>query len=181
MAAGRKPNLKRWRLIEELRAAGLSLPEIGRRLGCSHEAVVSTLPTIARNRERVRSVACAGCGEPIISVGCLPSDRGNALCLDCLALRPEVPFGRRLLAFRLAAGLTRAELAARAGIDPSLIHRYELKDGTPRWHRVARLIQVLGVGLVALGFEQCLGELPRDGREPDQPARPKVHRPRKPR
>jgi helix-turn-helix protein len=180
---GRGPQAEFETLAPDRGAAGhgLSLPEIGRRLGCSHQAVVSTLRTIARSRERVRSVACAGCREPIISAGCLPSDRGSALCLDCLAQRPGVPFGRRLLAFRLAAGMTRAELEAAAGFIAGTVQRYEKQGDTPRWHRVVRLILVLGVQLVALGFEQCLGELPRDGREPDQPARPKVYRPRKPR
>jgi DNA-binding XRE family transcriptional regulator len=181
MVAGRKPNLERWRQAEELRAAGLSLPEIGRRLGCTHQAVVSMLRTIKQSRERVRSVACAGCGEPIISAGCLPSDRGIALCLGCLAQRPETPFGRRLLAFRLAAGWTRAELAARTGIDPTTIHRSEVQGFTPRWHRVVRLIQVFGVQLVALGFEGYAGEGLRDGWGTERPAKSKAHRPRKPR
>jgi transcriptional regulator with XRE-family HTH domain len=181
MVAGRKPNLERWRQVEELRAAGLSLPEIGRRLGCTHQAVASVLHNIQTTRARVRSVACAGCGEPIISAGCLPSDRGKALCLSCLAERPEAPFGRRLLAFRLAAGLTRAELAACAGIHPSLIHYYEVKGTMPRWDRIVPLIQVLGVDLVALGFEHCAGVAPGNSRGTDEPARPPNHRPRKPR
>ena len=73
MAGGRKLNLERWRRVEELRAAGLSLPAIGRRLGCTHQAVASVLGNIRTTRERVRSVACAGCGEPIISAGCSAS------------------------------------------------------------------------------------------------------------
>jgi transcriptional regulator with XRE-family HTH domain len=181
MVAGRKPNLERWRQVEELRAAGLSLPEIGRRLGCTHQAVASVLRNIRTTRERVRSVACAGCGEPIISAGCLPSDRGKALCLPCLGQRPETPFGRRLLAFRLAAGWTRAELAARTGIDPTTIHKSEVRGFTPRWHRVVRLIQVLGVQLVAFGFEGYAGEGLRDGWGTERSARQPAHRPRKPR
>ena len=162
-------------------SAAKAIDEIGRRLRITHQAVVSMLRTIKQSRERVRSVACAGCGEPIISAECLPSDRGIALCLGCLAERPETPFGRRLLAFRLAAGWTRAELAARTGIDPTTIHKSEVRGFTPRWHRVVRLIQVLGVQLVALGFEGYAGEGLRDGWGTERPAQPKAHRPRKPR
>jgi len=167
MAGGRKPNLERWRRVEELRAAGLSLPEIGRCLGITHQAVAAVLRNIRMTRARVRSVACAGCGEPIISAGCLPSDRGKALCLGCLAQRPEAPFGQRLKAFRLAAGLTKAELGSRCGLPSSALCKYEGQGVTPYIAAALRLVEALDVSLKALGL---------DGRPPAGPARRPRHR-----
>jgi transcriptional regulator with XRE-family HTH domain len=45
---------------------------------------------------------------------------------------------------RLAAGLTRAELAARCGWDPGAIENYEMDGTNPKWPAIVRLIRVLG-------------------------------------
>ena len=116
MVQGRKPNLKRWARIQRLRDAGLPLAQIGRRLGMTKKAVHRTLRTIQRARLSPRSVPCAACRRDIVSAGALASDRGSALCLECLGKQAGVSFSRRLKAFRLAAGLTKAELVL------SLIH-----------------------------------------------------------
>jgi hypothetical protein len=44
------------------------------------------------------------------------ADVRGALCLPCLRRTPRAAFAVRLLAFRLASGLTRRELADRAGM-----------------------------------------------------------------
>ena len=43
----------------------------------------------------------------------------------CLAGAPSAPFGERLRAFRLAAGLTAGELAGLVGVVPETVHGYE--------------------------------------------------------
>ncbi len=151
MVSGRKPNVKRRAEIARLRARGLSLSEIGRRLGISRQGVYEAL--LPRPVAQ-RCVACAQCGAPIPSRGALTSDAGRALCLPCVGSRPDVPFGARLKAFRLAAGLMKAELADRAGISPMAIHYYESGAREPRWSQLAPLVRILGPGLVTLGLTE---------------------------
>ncbi len=152
MASGRKPDLGRWREIAQLREQGLSQAEIGRRLGVTRQCVQVTLRTMARASSR--SVGCAVCGAAIVSEGALPSDGGAALCLPCLARRPAAPFAHRLKACRLAAGLTKAQLAARAGLTPQMIRHYERGSREPRWPQVARLVRALGPALVTVGLTE---------------------------
>jgi transcriptional regulator with XRE-family HTH domain len=153
MASGRKPDLKRRAEIARLRDRGLSLSEIGRRVGISKQGVFEAL-----SRERrtlpLRRVPCSGCRTKIASAGALPSDVGQALCLSCLGGRPDAPFAARLKAFRLAAGLLKAELAHRAGVSSMTIHHYETGAREPRWSQLAPLVRALGPGLVTLGLTE---------------------------
>ncbi len=151
MVSGRKPNVRRRSQIARLYARGLSLSEIGRRLGVTRQAVHDALVQLRRPRPQ-RSVPCAGCGAPIVSAGALDSDAGQALCLRCLASRPHAEPGVRLKSFRLAAGLTKAELAQRAGVAPMTIHQYECGAREPRWRRLTPLVVVLGPELLTLGL-----------------------------
>jgi transcriptional regulator with XRE-family HTH domain len=151
MGSGRKPDPRRRAEIARLRARGLTLAEIGRRLGVTRQAVFDVL---ARRLQSPAEpvVGCAGCGSPIVSAGALPSDAGGALCLPCLACRPEAPLGARLKAFRLAAGLTKVELARRLGLTAAAVHQYEAGRREPRWRNLVPLIRVLGPGLLTLGL-----------------------------
>jgi transcriptional regulator with XRE-family HTH domain len=108
--------------------------------------------------------------------GLLPRDQDDALCLPCLAKRPDAPFGQRLKAFRLAAGMSKVELVRRSGLRLNTIHYSETGREEPQWASLTWLIEVPGVGLVALGFEGF--PLPE---APELPAVGKRHRPRKPR
>jgi transcriptional regulator with XRE-family HTH domain len=153
MVSGRKPDVKRRAEIIRLRDRGLSLAEIGRRLGMSKQGVFQVL-AVLRQPARQRSVTCAQCGSVIPSPGALGSDAGRALCLACLGSRPDTPFSVRLKAFRLAAGLMKAELAGRAGVSPMTIHLYETGAREPRWSQIASLVRVLGPGLVTLGLTE---------------------------
>jgi DNA-binding XRE family transcriptional regulator len=146
MVQGRKPDLKRRRRVAALRARGLSLTAIGRTLGVSHQCIQEMLQRMAN--PRVLSVPCCACGRSIISDGALPGDKDTALCLPCLAARPKAPFGQRLKAHRLAAGLTQSELADRAGISAKSIWHYESQGMEPRERNRARLVEVLGAGLL---------------------------------
>ncbi|HKI34044.1 MAG TPA: helix-turn-helix domain-containing protein [Gemmataceae bacterium] len=151
MVSGRKPNPKRRAEIAGLHARGLTLAEIGRRLGMSRQGVYEALALLRQPMPK-RSVPCVGCRAPIASPGALPSDGDHALCLPCLASRPDAPFGTRLKAFRLAAGLMKAELADRVGVSAMTIHHYETGAREPRWRHLAPLVRALGPGLVTLGL-----------------------------
>jgi len=151
MVSGRKPNVQRRSRIARLHARGLTLSEIGRRLGVTRQAVHDALVQLSRPLPE-RSVPCAGCAAPIVSAGALASDAGQALCLRCLACRPQAEPGVRLKSFRLAAGLTKAELAQRAGVAAMTIHQYEAGLREPRWRHLTPLVAVLGPGLVTLGL-----------------------------
>jgi transcriptional regulator with XRE-family HTH domain len=74
------------------------------------------------------------------------------LCLACLAKRPASPFGARLKACRLAAGLTVEKLAAHSGVPAHVIRGSEAAGRCPRWERLVKLIRVLGADLVTLGL-----------------------------
>jgi transcriptional regulator with XRE-family HTH domain len=146
MAPGRKPNLDRWNRIADLRQRGLSLAEIARTLGMRRQGVQDILRRMTQARTRVHP--CCTCGRPIASAGVLPDGRGVALCLECLAQLPEAPFGQRLRAYRLASGLTRAELGRRAFLAGARIAEYEQGKRKPLRCTLTRLVDVLGDGIL---------------------------------
>jgi transcriptional regulator with XRE-family HTH domain len=150
MASGRKPDPARRAKIARLRARGLTLSEIGRRLGVTRQCVQVTVR--AMERKPTYSVTCTRCGAKIVSDGALPSDAGSALCLACLARQPEANFAERLKAFRLAAGLTKRELADRSGLGYEMLRHYERGTREPRWPQMVLLVRVLGPALVTLGL-----------------------------
>jgi transcriptional regulator with XRE-family HTH domain len=150
MVSGRKRDPKRIAEMARLRALGLTLAEIGRRLGVSRQRVHETLANRLRPPPP-RCVPCAGCGAPIASPGVLPSDAGRALCLCCLASRLDAPFGVRLKSLRLATGLMKAELARRAGAALHQLGRYEDGRRVPRRRVQERLAHVLGLALLRVG------------------------------
>jgi transcriptional regulator with XRE-family HTH domain len=147
MPSGRKPNLERRGQVLALRDKGLSLNQIARRFGVTKQAIWSLLNSRSQ-RTAARAVACTGCGTMIVSPGALRRDADSALCLACLDARPQAPFAQRLKAVRLAAGLSRAELAARSGVAPGSLRAYE--DGGRKPHRrsAARLARVLGAAVL---------------------------------
>jgi transcriptional regulator with XRE-family HTH domain len=85
----------------------------------------------------------------------------RALCLGCLKKHPQAPFGERLRAFRLAAGLTLEELAKRARTTAIWLTQCEYGAVAARWDIMRGLIGVLGVGLVTLGLEPKPKRQPR--------------------
>jgi transcriptional regulator with XRE-family HTH domain len=142
MVQGRKPNLKRRQQVTALRARGLSLLAIAQIIGVSRQCVQQTLRRMSEP-PAVRSVTCCRCGRRIISAGALRRDQGRALCLPCLHNSPHAPFGQRLKALRLAAGLTQGELAARVGVTPSCLCVYEACQKEPKRSTLDRLIDGL--------------------------------------
>ena len=146
MASGRKPNQERRRQAARLRARGLSLAEVGRRLGVCKQGAAALLHPL----RQPPVVACARCGAAIVSAGALPRDADTALCLPCLAGHCGAGFGQRVKSFRLAAGLLRKELAREARVRQEMIQRYEQGRNRPRPTTIARLARTLGVPPAAL-------------------------------
>jgi transcriptional regulator with XRE-family HTH domain len=128
--------------MARLRARGLTLQEIGDRLGISRQRVHALL-----KEEAVTSpgITCRRCGQEIAPWPGASRNLGPVYCLECL---PEkVSFGQRLRAHRVAAQLTQAELAARIGVPPGMICYWERDQRRPMRRNVAALVSVLGPGL----------------------------------
>src|SRR5262249_14612343 len=108
----------------------------------------------ARGEPR-RQTPCRHCRSAIVSAGLLPRNRGTALCLACLARLPDSSFAERLIAVRLARGLTVKELADACQISKGLVLEYETGRAEPGWRRLMAVVRVLGTELVTLGHERC--------------------------
>jgi transcriptional regulator with XRE-family HTH domain len=144
---GPKPNLERRRQVAALRARDMTLQQIGKCLGISRQAVQQLLARAAR-RWRAAGVPCAECGAQVAPEGGAGGTRGTTLCPECLTGHPEAGFALRLRALRIAAGLTLTGLAERAGVSIVAIHAYEHGRRQPKPRSRAKLVRVLGPGLV---------------------------------
>ena len=91
---------------------GLSVAEIASQLGVSSYRVRQALKT-PTHRNGSEPVRCADCAKELAPTGATASETHSALCLPCLGKRPTTTFAQHLLAFRLAAGLSRGQVAAR--------------------------------------------------------------------
>jgi transcriptional regulator with XRE-family HTH domain len=150
--SGREPDRRKQRQVSELRAGGLTLAEIGRRLGLSRQLVHHHLKAAGLAGPYGGTVRCCACAAVITTGHHTLEHNRRPLCLACLAERPGSPFGVRLKACRLAAGLTAEKLAARSGVPQRGIRSMEGNSWRPRWEWVARLVRVLGADLVTLGL-----------------------------
>jgi transcriptional regulator with XRE-family HTH domain len=130
--------------IKRLRAQGLTLQEIGRRLGVSRQYVHQQLK---RSGQEVTTpgITCCACARKISSWHDSPRDCGPVYCLRCL---PDgATFGQRLLAYRMAAKLTQAEIAAQIGVSPATVHFWERDRRQPSPPKIGALATILGAGL----------------------------------
>jgi transcriptional regulator with XRE-family HTH domain len=159
MTGGRRPHLTLREEAARLRAQGLSLKEVGRRLGMTRQGASSLL----RPLRGTPAVACPLCGAAIVSAGALPRDAGTALCLTCLAQHRGASFGQRLKSFRLAAGLLQKELSRKAGVCEPTIRSCEVGRHRPQAVTLARLAGALGVPPEAL---EVGGPVPERLRQP---------------
>jgi hypothetical protein len=89
---------------------------------------------------------CSACQQGIAAGFRRLSDAVPAYCLDCLPA--DAPFGARLKACRLAAGLTLRALAARCGIRYQRLSAYERGAEGPASGSLVRLVGALGPGLL---------------------------------
>lgn len=147
------PDHKRRRLIASLRAKGLTYAAIGKRLGVTHQSVFNIIN--GEKRINARVVGCKECGE-VIARGALANKTAQGVfCLSCLARHPQTPFRQRLRAYRVAAGMTRRELAQRAGVKVENVEYYEgTSSGGPQRSKVRPLVQVLGARILGLGVDE---------------------------
>ena len=152
LGSGGSPDRRRQRQVARLRAQGLTLAEIGRRLGLSRQLVHHHLKAAGMAGPRRGTVRCCECGAAIASGHHTIAYNREPLCLACLEEHPDVPFGRRLKACRLAAGLTAEQLAACSGVPAHAIRAVERGGCWPRWERLAKLIRALGPEVVTLGL-----------------------------
>jgi transcriptional regulator with XRE-family HTH domain len=140
--SGRRTDPQRQRLATALRAQGLTFAEVGRQLGISREAARQMVLAAARCG-RPAPPPCLSCALP------LPHGNRGGRCPACVAADPATAFAERLQALRLAAGLTQAVLAARAGVSTSSVSFYEQGRGRPGLGNLAALARVLGPWLLA--------------------------------
>ena len=79
-------------------------------------------------------------------------------------------FGKKLKELRDAAGLSRAALAANAGVSPGFVRDLEQDHRTnPSWNIVRALVAALGTDCTA--FADCTDVLPPAPAPPAKPAR----------
>jgi DNA-binding XRE family transcriptional regulator len=119
----------------------LTFVEIARRLGISRLAA-RRLVLLAAGRRPGDPHPCSACGTP------LPRCSRGGRCPTCVAADPAAPFAERLRALRQAAGLTRQELADRAGMGAGTVAAYEQGRRRPVSRTLADLARVLGPGLL---------------------------------
>jgi DNA-binding XRE family transcriptional regulator len=142
---GATPDYARRRLIAELRAKGMTYAAIGNRLGVTLQCVHSIIDN--EKQKNAREAKCKHCGT-VVARGRVANKTARAiLCPSCLASRPAVPFSQRLRSCRVAAGLTRNELAQRSGVKVATIAYYEsVVARRPQPETVRMLARVLGAG-----------------------------------
>lgn len=67
----------------------------------------------------------------------------------------KMGLGRRLREVRESIEMTQGELADAAGMDQSLLSKYEREDVSPSWLQIERLLDALGQAPCALFHEEC--------------------------
>jgi transcriptional regulator with XRE-family HTH domain len=145
---GRKPNLERQRQAVALRAEGLTLRQIGGRLGVTHQRVSQLLGPCRSPAPRLRCPRCRARLSPAAGEA-----RVALLCPACLAALPRETFAQRLRACRLAAGLTQVALARRIGVNDRTLAYWENEYHRPHPEALRRLAAVLGAGLLGGGAQ----------------------------
>jgi DNA-binding XRE family transcriptional regulator len=128
------------------------MAEIGQRIGYTRQATWELLSNHGRDVTPLGIITCCHCGAAVVRGHDQLRNNGPVPCLDCLAKQPDAPFGLRLKAFRMTAGLTQAALAKLAGFVPLTISAYERGDDEPRWTNLVKLMRVLGTDLVTVGM-----------------------------
>jgi DNA-binding XRE family transcriptional regulator len=126
---------------------GLSVADVGNGLGVQPDRLHRTL-AVQRQADQPRPVCCSRCKKVVASRDHLASDALVVFCLPCLRKRPDATFAERLIACRLAAGLTRGQVAARVGGSENTILSYEFGRHKPGPVRLAALVQLLGPELL---------------------------------
>jgi transcriptional regulator with XRE-family HTH domain len=155
MVQGRKPNIARRREAASLRRQGLSVADVGRRMGISRQAAHQLL--VDSNGDSY-PVTCRQCDAVIIWSAVGMGGVGNQpWCTTCLASHPDASFADRLKSLRLARGMSHADLAHAAGVNRGTISRFERGESAhPKWPLLVRLVRILGPLLVGWNVGQEL-------------------------
>jgi transcriptional regulator with XRE-family HTH domain len=143
---------RRLRLALQLRTEGLSLEEIGRRLGCSGQAVWQLLGNYGREPVPYGLIRCCHCDREIVRGRRTLRNNGPVSCLGCLERRRVTRFGERLKAFRVAAGLSQREVTERTGLSRHAVLELERTGRGPAWATLLKLVRVFGAELLTLGI-----------------------------
>jgi transcriptional regulator with XRE-family HTH domain len=141
--SGRRPNLARWRKAVQLRARGLTLAAIGRRLGLTRQGTAYILANTARRLPRVPD-RCGDCGRELSDGGTADPTGGKVYCPDCLRRLGGTDFAQRLRYLRVRRGMTRVALERAAGVGRGLVRHCEEGGRLPKPETLARLLRVLG-------------------------------------
>jgi transcriptional regulator with XRE-family HTH domain len=143
--SGRRVDTAKRERAAALRAEGKTLAQIAEALGVTR----SRAGQLLRERHRCsnRRLCCPGCGRDFGLTG-LPGDEGP--CLECLQRPGLHSVGDRIRARRLAAALSPAALARRAGVKTFTVRRAELDDNRPTPGTLAKLAGALGVEVAEL-------------------------------
>jgi transcriptional regulator with XRE-family HTH domain len=144
MVQGRVPDLEKQERVAALRARGWTLTRIAGLMMISTQRVHQIL---SRKERRTTSwaVRCRDCRRKIVSRGVIHGETNMVLCLSCLAGHDEATFGERLMAHRLAAGMTRSELARKSGLTYWAIRVVEAGRSDPGEFDRKRLAEALGL------------------------------------
>jgi transcriptional regulator with XRE-family HTH domain len=146
--SGRWGDRARRQRAAALYASGLSLAQVGARLGCTRQAAHYLLRAAGARAARGVAVHCPRCGSVAGRLPAVSRPRALALCSDCLAHAPDAPFGERLRACRVAAGLSRNALAREAGIPAPALAAYEAAGAAPAGRCLTKLLAAVGPALV---------------------------------
>ena len=138
---GALPDHKQRRRADALRALVLSFAEVGRRLGVTKQAAWHMI--VIGLAAHTAGVHCSACQAIISTRHIQLRTVGEVLCRPCLVACPDAPFALRLRSHRLAAGLSRSEVQAAAGLAVGCLKNLEDRGAKPQARTRARLAKVL--------------------------------------
>jgi transcriptional regulator with XRE-family HTH domain len=162
---GRPQNVARRRQAAQLRSQGLSLRQVGQRLGISRQAVAILLQRSGIGAGPPRKLhLCRHCRKPVAPTDsptsyCWAGD--EPICLACIGKQPGASFGQRLRAARQAAGISGRMLAAQIGVCVNTVFGWESGLQQPRPAKIDRVAAALGPALGRFLTSSRRSALPR--------------------
>jgi transcriptional regulator with XRE-family HTH domain len=141
MVQGRLPNLARRQLARTLREQGLTLANIGERMGISHQAVRELIASSGPTPD----LLCSKCQARIVKTWKFRNE--SFICLACLKAMENPSFAEKLRAYRINQGWPQTRLAKEVDCSRRLIASYEQGVREPTVAMMDRLALALGHGL----------------------------------
>jgi transcriptional regulator with XRE-family HTH domain len=151
---GRTPDEERRQQVATLRAQGLTFSEIGKRLGMSRQGA-SDLLIRSGKQVQLPGILCRECKREICPWNAKwrggMHRHGPVYCLGCLAKHQQATIGERILAFRMNAGMTQAEVQAATGFRIDSLGSIERNRITnPYWKTLKILAEFFGPELLGI-------------------------------